>query len=425
MLKYDYFLKCIEQKFYVRRSWLMRVFGIKSEDHIDKTPWGANFVDGKWFTYDDNLKEVPIEGVKKGEPLFPYAEVVDAKPGDIANLTSKVKTTYSQILNNELLYVWPWGGKTIPFDNGLMTPKDCDRAVFTALKAKELDIENYYTNYSYVFARLSFWSQIAVVCATEKTLKPSKKALKVKDEMIKHYKKLGRLNDPVALADISQKISAADKEDMKGDPAERFLYKGKQYDIVRMKTYHFQGGITDPDDPSKMIMMPESLQEGTDPKYMYASVNALRTGTFGRALDTALGGLKAKEAARIFQNTKIMEHDCGTKVGEPYIVTKEDVKSLIGFYLVGDNTPLTADRIRLLIGKLVYVRSPWTCKESGRNLCKYCMGSVVADSKVAIGPQTSQASNKFTSVALAAFHGSAMKLHKLTLANAFDKIPRN
>lgn len=310
----------------------------------------------------------------------------------------------------------------IPYQQGKLNGKKVDKLIADLAEKKQISVEEYRRNFIRACGYLTVFTQLRITAATPKSISPSKKALAVRDKLLRENK--GNLEDPAVLAKIDQQVAAADREDLAGDPSEPFFRKGKQIDTVRKKLYHIQGGVPRLDDPSRMELMPNSLDEGMTPENMPAAVNNLRSGSYGRAKDTALGGEAAKFATRAYQNVRISSDDCGTKVGEQMFIQENHVGELSGMYLVGDDQPLDEKKIKALIGKSVYLRVPAACKENNRNYCVRCIGHRIADSGIGVGPLMNQIGNVFMSVSLAAFHGSSLKTTLLKKTVGFKKILR-
>lgn len=411
MHKRDYFVEALKRDLYVPRTWLIRVFGIPAQNFESQEPYAPNFVDGQWFIHDDEGTRHNLEGAVAGKPLYEVKEGMTLEAGDMKNVDKATKTAYSDAIINQLLFVWPFE-KPLPYIATGINKKILTPIIGVALDTGWISVEEYTGKFTQAaHGRLTAFTQIAVTAATPKSILPSKEALAVKNKMIKENPH--RLSDPAFLAELDTAVSAADRESLKDDESAKFFLKAKAYDVVRKKTYHVQGGIAKLDDPTKMDFIDRSLDEGLRPEDMAATVNALRSGSYGRAKDTALGGEAAKFANRVFQNTKIDGDDCGTKIGEPTLIDNKDVKRLVGRYLVGSDTPLTKEALQKLVGKQVNVRSPNACKEPNRNYCKKCMGDSISKAGiVSIGPQMGAVGNVFMSVALAAFHGSSLKTKK-------------
>ncbi|QNI21080.1 RNA polymerase beta prime subunit [Vibrio phage vB_pir03] len=406
---------------YCSRIWCLRSTALP-KDMVEHTERNMPNNDGKrWYFYNDENELVVIEGADPKAPLFGREEKMTLSEGEFPGVKGTINTAYSQALINAILFVWPFEA-VLPYVQGRVNGKAVDKIVAELAEKGTITVEEYRRRWHKACGHIKAFTQTQVTAATPRSISPSPEALKKREELLKKY--AGKLDDPAVLAEIDQTISAIDREFIKGDESERFFLKGKQIDTVRKKLFHIQGGVPRLDDPTRMDLLANSLDEGMTPDNMPAAVNNLRSGSYGRAKDTALGGEAAKFATRAFQNVRIPSEDCGTQIGEPTIITSDHVDELTGMFLVGEDEPLTEARIKKLIGKNVYVRVPATCKEPQRNYCRRCVGTRIADSGIGIGALMNQTGNVFMSVSLAAFHGSSLKTTRLTREKGFKKIYR-
>jgi hypothetical protein len=422
MNKKEYFLLCFREQMFLYRSWTLRSMGFPSEPLKERNePFMINFDGSEYWFLNKEGERVKITDADPKKPLFAVEESVTFDKGDLPNIEEKTKTAYSTAMINILLFIWPFP-EPLPYRKERFLGKQLDKWIKEALDEGKISVADYTGKYHQACGRLTVFTQIAVSAATPRSITPSPEALKHRDYLLKKH--AHELDDPAILAKIDQEVTAKDIEYIKGDPAEKFFLKGKAYATVRKKQYHIQGGVPRLDDPSKMEIMANSLDEGMTPENMPAAVNNLRSGSYSRAKDTALGGEAAKFANRVFQNVVIQVPDCGDKVGEATLITQADVSILEGRYLVGKSDPLTKADLRKLVGKQVQVRSPGTCKQPQRNYCEVCMGRQVADSGIGLGAQLNAVGNVFMSVSLAAFHGSSLKTTLLTKTTAFSQLKR-
>ncbi|AXH70833.1 RNA polymerase beta prime subunit [Vibrio phage BONAISHI] len=416
MNKKDYFIKAMELELFTDRKWLLRALGNPVKPYKDSRPWHLNY-DGEGFFF--NTPEGEQEGITgwldKSMPLYPRDESVVFEKGEIANISRSTRTSYVTAVVNVIIFVWPFE-KPLPYIKERFNGKRLDGVILEALTNKEIALQEYVTNFHQAMGRLTAFSQLSVIAATPKSIRPSKRAIAMRDKLLKEASP-EELKDPAYLALIDETVTKIDKEDMADDEAAKFFLKGKAYATVRKKMFTIQGGIAKLEDPNQMDLLPTSLEEGLRPEDMPAAINNLRSGSYGRAKDTALGGEAAKFANRVFQNLKIGSPDCGTVVGLPVKIDENNWDKFIGRYLVKTDTPLDAGKLRSFIGKEIIIRDPNGCNEPERNLCAKCLGDRVAKSGVGLGAQYGAVGNVFMSVALAAFHGGSLSTKQAILTN--------
>jgi hypothetical protein len=151
-------------------------------------------------------------------------------------------------------------------------------------------------------------------------------------------------------------------------------------------------------------------------------VNSLRMGSYNRGASTALGGEAAKFSARIFQNTKLAEDDCGSTVGMPFLVTEYNKNMFVGRYLFNGKKleEVKEGDLDNQVGKVLRFRSPQTCWTENGNYCGTCMGRLVADSGIGLGPQASAVGSAILSAFLAMMHGTKLESKKMDFRNALS-----
>lgn len=423
MNKRQFFLEGVKLKHYMSRVWLIRVMQMPFFDLPEiKKPFMLNFnkTEG-YYTFDDRLEKVMVEDANKEFPLFQLNEKLILEADDLPNLEEKITTTYNNALVNIIIFIWPWT-TPLPYINKKFNGKTVNKVIEGLAQDNKVAIDEFTKNFYRAVGHLKVFTQLAVTAATPRSISFDPKIREfVKKKIAENPDKL---EDPAFLAELDMEVGKMDREFIAGDPSAKFFLKGKAYDTVRKKQYYLQGGVARLDDPSKMVLMPNSLDEGMTPDNMVAAVNNLRSGSYGRAKDTALGGEAAKSAARVYQNVQVSSNDCGSVVGEPTVIDDYFISRLEGRYVVGDDEPLTPASLAKLKNKLVYIRSPNACNEPGRNYCRRCLGDQIAKAGIGIGALQGQIANVFMSVALAAFHGSSLKTTLLTKPRAFSKIKR-
>lgn len=407
MDKRDYFIKAMALQLYVDRSWIIRTMGVIVEPFKDERPWHPNF-DGESFSvYDDSGTLQTLTGFTPGSPLFTRDESVIFEAGDLPNITEQTKTAYSTAIINMIIFVWPFT-KPLAYMAERFNGKRLDKRIVAGLQDGSISVDEYVKRFTQAMGRLTAFTQIAVTAATPRSIRPSARAIAMRDKLLSEATP-EQLQDPVYLALIDETVTAIDIEDLSDDESAKFFLKGKAYATVRKKMFTIQGGLAKLEDPSKMDLLPTSLEEGIRPEDLPAAINNLRSGSYGRAKDTALGGEAAKFANRVFQNLRIASPDCGSRVGLPVLLTENNYDGYIGRYLVGSDKPLTSSELKKLVNKEVILRDPNGCKETDRNFCARCMGDRVSNSEVGLGAQYGAVGNVFMAVALASFHGGSLK----------------
>jgi hypothetical protein len=427
--KYDYFKYAYQNKRHLERWWILRGYSIPVPTQMDgpngieagKTKEGYFYFDekGQAFCIHNGQPE-PIEDYAgKGTPLFGVKDPVSIKANDFLIVKEDVKSFYSNLLLNLIVFEFAFKDK-IPFHNGPFSTKFIDGTVAPLLKKGVITVPEYRT-YTKAIGFLMVLEQISVPAATKKVLVPPKHLAKLKKELLEKYK--DQLEDPVVVSKIEQTLISEYKKHLEGDRSLGFYGSNpnKYFNNALKKSYVIFGAEPRVDDPTKVILTTPSLVEGWGVKDLPNLANSLRMGSYHRGASTALGGEAAKFSSRVFQNTRIAEEDCKSQVGTPFRINNYNKDAFVGrSYLQNGKTIEVTPETKLEIGKVYYFRSPQTCKVEGGNFCGVCMGRLVAESGIGLGPQASSVGSVFLSVALSAFHSAVVTTEVYQMEDAID-----
>jgi hypothetical protein len=426
MLKSEYFLNAMKAEEFRRTAWVIAAFSLTSEDpakwKTDNYPYRlVQLPTGFWFVDPENRDNlIQIEGVKAGEPLFRFKEEIHLKAKSVPNLKKDITTTYGNLLVNYTSIIWPFGEK-IEYIEGEIKARQIESMIAKRLRDTPKQGEKRSNEFIYVDESLKFtnsmfflagFSQLCVPAGSRKLMTVSPDVIKLRDKLIKENE--GHLNDPEVIAKIDAQLVQADKDWIKGDPAEHFLLYGKAYNIVRRRLFLQVGAEMGLDDKQTVAYIPRSLSEGLDPKHFPAMNNALRAGSFNRGAETQLGGESVKWLLRASSNMAVTKDDCGSKLGNE-VTIDSNKDNWIGFTVItnGGGVKLTEDNIGQYMGKTVSMRSPMYCKLSKTDFCKTCVGDRLASNPTALSAAVAQYGNDFLLIYLAAAHGRALLLAKM------------
>lgn len=411
MTRLEYFKYAILNGLLLKREWLLVTCMIPEEANVPPTDIPM-FYDGKCVVNIDG-EQVTISDYEKGVPLFVADETIMLKAGDVQNLKQDTKTCYGNAMFNYLCLAYPFQDR-LEYINTRVNGKSLDALMAVSLKNKVILPSEFTGKFIPAMGFLTVFTQVLVPAATEKYIYIPDSIAKLRDELVKKHGK--ELHRPEVAALVDTEIANALKEHLKGDAAERHALKGKVYNTVLKKVYGSMGGIEKPDNPAEMEYVGRSLVEGwtaEDKEGFAAMVNSLRSGSYSRGAETALGGKQAKDMARMFQNTKQSEHDCGSKVGLPLRIRKMDLDKYVGRYLVSDTSkPLDIKALKALKGREIIIRDPSGCKTKNGNLCAICLGDNVVESGVGLTSLHSRPGTRFLDFALLLFHSKELKLEE-------------
>jgi len=360
------------------------------------------------------------------EPLFKFSEEMYIKGNDIENYQGidKIRTSYGRYFSNYVFLVNPFGNK-IPYINGIFKAADIEKVIVAKLldgtlaKGPEVrDVIRKYTSAMYLFGH---FSEICVPTSTLKSIVVADNIKKERERLINVHKH--ELTDPVVAASINAQLTKLDKENLKGDPSERFhnALGGSSWDIKRSKMYNNIGGIPAfTDEVGKITFIPKSLAEEWDKNHFDDTVNEIFKGSYSRGTETALAGEQTKIVMRMFQGSAIIEDDCGSKDGLTFLITTDNANSFEGMYEAGTDKIIDTKNIKAYIGKYLKVRSPMYCKtgfgKGGGGFCLKCFGEFYKQREVkALGLDGVVWTSTFMLLKMKNMHGV-----KLTSMNVID-----
>ena len=424
--KREYFLAALRAGVYRYKRWVLSVFTV-TRPNPDEAAAPFEFAllrreNGRLYYLDADKEEVEISDQgARNEPLFAVQEELLLLPDDLPIVHKTIQSTYGQALANAYLLLYPFGRK-IDYMAGQLNPDMFDRLIEKNLvddheldKAGPMAISvSEMKRYSEATTMLCEYTQLCVPAATKKTMTVDPKIAIRRTELLEEYK--DRLHDPVVQTLISNELIKMDRAWMKGDLGEGFYFKSKSYDVVRKKQFLMQGAEQGFDVPGSVV--PTSLSEGWDVQYFPDMFNASREGSYLRGAMTAQGGEAAKFNYRIFQNTRIVEDDCGSPYGLTVIITNKNKKNFItNTIFIGQGlVELSDENIEKYVGRVVRMRSPAYCRTEGANLCATCMGKNLSTSPEAISTYAAGIGSTFMGISMSAMHGKSLSVAEFVIA---------
>lgn len=413
MNKKDFLVFLAKHKLYAKKKVLISTFAIIIPDELGaEEPFLGQIVtrDGKVMVIGETGEPEILEGWVEGKPYFEVNDVVELEAGDLPNVKQKTKTTFGIALINLLMLTHAFGDK-IEFTNGVIGYSTLEKKIVSALMDETITVPELR-----VFLKAASWSTgimpLFIAPTSPKSIQGSPEAKALRKKLIDERK--DRLDDPTALAEIDTALAKLDKEFIEGDITEAFYKSGKAHNVTRKRMYSVFGGEQDLEDPSKMNLVTNSLEEEWDVTQMPAMVNSLRMGSYKRGAETALGGADFKDLSRMFQNIKISEKDCGSKVGKHVLFTEESHSRLVGRVDM-KGKEVTPEFAKANIGKRVLLRSPQGCKTKGTHFCETCVGKSVAINPSSVGMLAANLGASFMGIMMSAMHGRALKLVEVNL----------
>lgn len=360
------------------------------------------------------------------KPLYGTKELVKVPKGFIENLKEDVDTGYGCLIANKVTLCYAFGDK-IPYINKTFTAGTIEKTMLSrfADDPKEGEVED--NSKIYVFERNKFSDAVFyltgishVICAsdTEKSLVTSPEIYKLRDRLLEENK--DKLDDPAVIADIMKQLIEYDRDVwLKDDDAKEFLLSSKAFSVIRAKLFLMHGAEADPDNVAKIKLIPTSLSEGWDIDHFATQINSMRAGSASRGAETVKGGEEVKWIFRAISDVRIIQGDCGSKLGIETLITKDDADSFVGMSIITTTKPIvlkgqedtSVNSVKNYFGKVVSVRSPGYCgHQPGTDYCSTCCGELLSLNPDAVAAAASNVGSNFLDMFMAAMHGKALEV---------------
>lgn len=428
MKKLDLFIAGCKAGRWKWRSWRISLFSVAelplvgSEMAVDveftphePEPFDINYTEEGTFWYNGESGQwEPVEDAVAGEALYDNRGLADFPADSIPNHPEPITTTYGRMLFNWLVMVYAFGNK-LPFqekatskgivklfcervlDDDEEPPKD-GKTYFTATEVQRFVKAMY---------ELPSLCQYITPTGTEKTLTTHPDMVKRRTELLEKYK--DNLT-PANIAAIQNELIALDKEWLKDDEAMDYYLSGKAFSVKRKKMFVMHGIEASFQEDGKFTLIPTSLNEGGDLKNMVAKNNSIREGSYDRGADTAKGGEKVTFLQRVYQNTKIIPGDCGTKLTYKFIITEHNAHAYLGLNMVdaGKLVVLTPDLAKANYGKMIAIRRPLLCQASHTDYCECCTGPSLAKSPRGVASEIAAVGSDIMYAFMQSMHGTEL-----------------
>ena len=418
----EYFLKAVAANAFFHKEWVIELFSYC--DFIESD--GSGLKNYKLFhlagdtntlsTVIDN-EVISLEGWVKDTPVARFRQELKVPANALLNVKEDITSTYGNVLVNAYIFIYPFGEK-VSFKTGRIDTNKFERTLAANLLDTPTEGEtrnpdkfyvDEYLKYGEAMASLEGFSMLCVQAASVNTMVPNPIVLKRRDELFLEYK--DQLDDPAIIAKIQMELVKLDMSTLSEDESRDFYIKNKSWGVIRMKRfvmYGLDGGFGDQNDAT---LIKKSLDEGWDVEAMPAMIDSLRSGSYARGKETALGGESVKAFYRIFQNVSVSEDDCGNNHGFMYDITEEDKTRFIGLNAVKGTQyyMLTEENIAEHVGRKIELRTPMLCSTVAPNVCKVCVGETLAARPDAIHIVTSDVGSAFMGARMGAMHGKTLK----------------
>lgn len=422
MKRIDYLKDVVNRPVALTTKWVYSVCSVAKHAQVEPyiivhQPWGCEFT-------DDQGQVIKIEDSKPNRPLFLANEKITISQ-DWFNSTGKdTDTCIGNIIFHVQVILPSFGRKYGFIDSNTSVPKIEEKIVGllrdTPLDESQREDSEFYCD-EYVKFRdclqvIRQYPQLFTYSATEKSISPPTGIEKEKKRLLEDPKYKGKLEDPLVLADFEKELKKFDDEFLKGDPTRGKFVAGKVVDIHRKKLFLTLGKEVLSFDGKPARTVVKSLDETIsheDSDDFVAAMNSLRVGSYSRGAETVNGGVASKILGRFGDNISILDTDCGSTMGVEELIHKDNVKLLVGSYLLNGNKPKLVNDLTeasSYLGTVVKMRSPARCwmPSNEEKYCRVCFGENMFRYKDGMAIPLKEIGGIILNTSMKAMHGKVL-----------------
>jgi len=433
MKKKDYFKLAIINHKYVTKKWIVSAFALTAESgSVDKLGVYDIYSNqtGHFFK-DEKGQLVKIEDAPKDEPIFRFLDPIEVSKDWVANAPEKpTVTTYGNVIFNVCTIVNAFNTK-LDFVFGQVDIGSVEDKIAKKLTEDKDLVEGSdqisISEYIKFVDSLQFIGNLSSLCtvsATQKSIQTAPGFEEFKKTLIQKYG--DKLSDPTEYVKFETELKAFDDAYLKGDPSTKAFLTGRIKDVARKKMFLTLGTEQSFNAVQSSTPVINSLHEGwpvKDPKQFTAMMNGIRFGSFSRGSETVRGGVAAKILLRSGSNFKVIDNDCGTKLGITRLYQKHDIDNLVGRFIIVDKNIIlikTIEQAQSYIGKEIIVRSPMYCRSPGESICKICAGTRLSSFPNGLTIPLTDMSTIILYTSMKAMHGKVLSTAEIDINEALS-----
>lgn len=418
MNKFEYLKAACNSEAWRRLVWRMGLFNVcVFPEHGEPAELhDLSFIDGiphYWDEVDNVWQWVAIEGAIKDAELFVPEERLELQPNDYPGLERGIETTVGRYILNWIVFYYAFEKRMPYLETG--HPMDVRKELWSRCIDNEDDDPD---NEGAIRPSMvdKFVNGLAELAPMAKAIAPTgtlrswtvhPDTYKVRDALLLKHK--DELDNPAVIVKIEQALDELDKEWLSGDQSVQY-YASKKSRMRRRKLMLMYGIEASFHEGADFTLIPNALvevdKEGL--KNLVVKYNSIREGSYSRGAETAKGGEQVRIIQMIFQNHKIVEGDCGTKLTHQVYLNEYNHKRYVGMNMVvnGKIVNLTLDFLKANLGKVISIRRPILCQRGHVDCCSACASAEKAKEPRAIAADISTAFSNVMGVAMAKMHGS-------------------
>lgn len=419
MNKLDYLIAACKGGAWRRLVWRLSIFNVCQFPANEKPElWDLNYIDGYphyWMDSEDEREPgwLKIEGAEKDKELFYAEDRFTMMPDHYPGFEGKIETGVGRYVFNWIVIYYAFETR-MPYLADAPTAMVYQSEIYKrCLDNEDDEPENDMAiRPSMVGKFIQGLSEIAPMTiavaptGTLRSLSVHPDTYKVRDALLLKHK--DELDNPAVIVQIEKALDALDAEWLSGDQSIQF-YASKKSRMRRRKLFLMYGIETAFKEGADFTLIPTSLMEvdKSGMEYLVDKYNSTREGSFMRGAETAKGGEQVRIIQMIFQNHRIVEGDCGTKLTQAVKITPANQFMYVGMNSVenGKLVPLSKDMLKGMLGKTIRIRRPILCQRGHVDCCAACASEDKAKEERAIAADIATGMSNIMLNAMGAMHG--------------------
>ncbi len=378
-------------------------------------PYDIDYRDDGIYWFDPTMSNWQLlEGADPTVPLYNYRCLTTFPADSVPNQPKgELKTTYGRLLFNWMVLYYAFGTK-IPFlqktDANKIVAKFADNAHDDSYVPSSPDEVFFTASEVARFVKMCFefypMCHFITPTGTVRTLMTDPKVEETRDKLLAEYGN-GRVLTAKDVAEIQEKLIQMDIDWLSQDESIDYYIDRKSIAVKRKKLFLLHGLETAFRDDGGFTLIAKPLYKGTDLTKLPEVFNAVREGSYDRGADTALGGEKVNFLQRIYQNTKVVPGDCGTKLLYRFTLNKYNKSAYLGLNMFDgkDYVELTESLVEKYMGKTIAIRRPMLCKAPHTDFCEVCSGDALTRQPRAVAAEISAVGSDVMYAFMSSMHG--------------------
>lgn len=244
-----------------------------------------------------------------------------------------------------------------------------------------------------------------------KTIHPSEKVKKKRDQMLRDNREVIESNDVMAFGKLENEMIDFAKKDLEEIGATgKMIYdsgfNGSWNNNFKVNSI-FRGIAPKSDDPTSFSIVTSNLMDGVAKEDIAPHADLAVLGAAGRAVDTQKGGYLTKLFNAAFSGiiADKPDSDCGTTKTINVELTGDNKREYRYRYIYDKNelVCLTPALLEKYVGKTVKMRTPLLCQN--KHYCHHCLGDMFYRLGVKnIGLHVSRISARIMNLSMKSFH---------------------